>query len=600
MLNGKIALCDAGTGIGKTLAYLVAGLVFLRHRSFNDMKFRPLIISTSSIALQTELHQDYIPRLAEILTADGWDMNPSELSVIRKGKSHYVCEKQLEWRLREMSRRSERRRKALTALRNEADMDMVGAVSGYDRKLIQVPRVCDGCGKKQCAYRNFLDDCARTPYLFQICNHNLFLADAMRREGGYKPIFPDNCSVIIDEAHKLPETARDMLELTLDGEEIRSAIQRLKKSRFLLAAERLSDASAILLKKLDAPPEAIPFQNYARLLSPSDRTLRKICDALDGELSPPVRTQIASLSSKISFFHTANEADTLLYANRTNTDRTALGATLPDLSERFQNMLWKRLDSALLVSGTLAIRGDFTRYKTAAGLLSDRRVEESVFLSPFHYKKNCLLYLPLTPPRMESRAYSEQTADEIAGLLNATNGHALILFTSYAQLTAVKKALDRRELHWSVYAANENAAYVADKFRKAPGSVLLATGSLWEGMDFPGDGVSLLILPRLPFPYPDALAEFQRKKYDSVQSYIQAVALPDMLIKLRQGFGRAIRAETDTCAVAVLDERATPGNRYYHDLISTLPEMRMTRNLRDVEEFIRRVKPARYFKERLE
>ena len=119
-------------------------------------------------------------------------------------------------------------------------------------------------------------------------------------------------------------------------------------------------------------------------------------------------------------------------------------------------------------------------------------------------------------------------------------------------------------------------------------------------MDFPGDGVSLLILPRLPFPYPDALAEFQRKKYDSVQSYIQAVALPDMLIKLRQGFGRAIRAETDTCAVAVLDERATPGNRYYHDLISTLPEMRMTRNLRDVEEFIRRVKPARYFKERLE
>ena len=597
MLNGRIALCDAGTGIGKTHAYLVAGLVFLRYRSFNQMEFRPLMISTSNIALQTELHRDYIPQLAQVLNADGWKINPSALSVIRKGKRHYVCEQQLERRLREMSRRSPKRRGQLLALLNEIDMDTAGTISGYDQRQIQIPVVCARCKRKHCRYLDFLDDCATTPYLFQICNHNLFIADAIRRERGNPPIFPDYCSVIIDEAHKLPETAHDMLELTLDGHDIRSLIRRLEKSRYLLAAERLTEASASLLKKLDAPPDTMPFHHYARLLPPSDRMLRRIRNTLGGELSPSLLAQIDSLESRVSFFCDADEEETILYTGKTDAERTMLGATLPDLTEQFRNILWTPLDSAILVSGTLAIRGDFTRYKKAAGLQDNRRVEESVSLSPFDYQKNCLLYFPLTPPRMDSHSYIKRLADEIAGLLNAAHGHALALFTSYAQLTAVKKELVRKDFPWPIYATNGNAAYVANQFRNDPGSVLLATGSLWEGMNFPGDGVSLLIIPHLPFPYPDAMAEFERKKYESLQAYIQSVALPDMLMKLRQGFGRAIRTETDTCVVAVLDERAVPGNRYYHDILSVLPRMRMTRNLQDVEDFIRRVKSEQYFKE---
>ena len=148
MLNGGIALCDAGTGIGKTHAYLVAGLVFLRYRSFNHMKFCPIMISTSNIALQTELQRDYIPQLAQVLNADGWNINPSELSVIRKGKRHYVCEQQLERRLREMSRRSPKRRGQLLALLDEIDLDAAETVSGYDKRLIQVYPVCARCRRK--------------------------------------------------------------------------------------------------------------------------------------------------------------------------------------------------------------------------------------------------------------------------------------------------------------------------------------------------------------------------------------------------------------------------------------------------------------------
>ena len=100
MLDRKITLCDAGTGIGKTFAYLAAGFVFQNERIHQHMTFQPLIITTSSIALQTELHNTYIPQLAQILTADGWHMDTSALSVVRKGKRHYVCDSQLEWRLR--------------------------------------------------------------------------------------------------------------------------------------------------------------------------------------------------------------------------------------------------------------------------------------------------------------------------------------------------------------------------------------------------------------------------------------------------------------------------------------------------------------------
>ena len=595
MLNGKIALCDAGTGIGKTLAYLLAGLMFLRYRSFKHMLFRPIIISTSNIALQTELHQKYIPQLAQILAKDGWEMNLSALSVIRKGKGHYVCEEQLRKRLQEMSLYPPERRETLFALQKQVDMDMVPAISSYDQKLVQVPRICK-CRQRQCRYMDFLNDCTSTPYLFQICNHNLFLADAIRRSHGYRPVFPDHCSAIIDEAHKLPETARDMLELTLNGQDVRSLIQRLKKSRFLLAADRLSDAAALLLKKLDAPPETTAFQNFTHLLSPPDTMLRKIQRTLGSEFSPPLLIQTNLLASKVSFFCHADETQTFLYTAKTETGGTMLAASLPDLSQRFQDILWKPLDSALLVSGTLAIREDFTRYKKAAGLQSVRRVEESVSLSPFNYQKNCLLYFPLTPPKVESCHYREKLTDEIVNLLKAGNGHALVLFTSYAQLTEEKKTLSKRKLPWPLYATDGNAAYIANQFRKDPGSVLLATGSFWEGMNFPGDGVSLLILPRLPFPYPNAMSEFERKKYDSLQSYIQSVALPDMLIKLRQGFGRAIRTETDTCVVAILDERAVPGSRYYQDIVSVLPPMQKTRSLQDVEEFIRRVKPEEYFK----
>ena len=131
-------------------------------------------------------------------------------------------------------------------------------------------------------------------------------------------------------------------------------------------------------------------------------------------------------------------------------------------------------------------------------------------------------------------------------------------------------------------------------------AVCSATGPAWEGIDFPGDCVSLLIIPRLPFAFPDALKEKEKEnttKYPALQDFIRAVMVPEMQVKRRQGFGRAIRTESDTCVVAILDERAVPGGRYYEAMTAALPELPTTRSVQDVEQFIRTVKPEQYFRE---
>ena len=126
----------------------------------------------------------------------------------------------------------------------------------------------------------------------------------------------------------------------------------------------------------------------------------------------------------------------------------------------------------------------------------------------------------------------------------------------------------------------------------------MAAGSAWEGMDFPGDCVSLLIIPRLPFPVPDAKSEQEREQYENLTDFIESVVVPDMQIKLRQGFGRAIRTEADTCVIAILDERTNSKNgRYFEAVQKTLPQMPITESLNDVAYFIRTVKPESYFQE---
>ena len=596
MLEGGIALCDAGTGIGKTYAYLVAGTVYSRFRAACGLRPKPILVSTSSIALQTAARDEYLPLLSELLTEDGMIAQPLQ-AVIRKGKSHYVCDERLERRLGQLDLRKKNWRagNALLALRNELDMDEIAHLSGYDRERVCVPQICD-CSQETCRYRSFLEKCDSGRYLFQICNHNLLLADAIHRGSGRRSILPDTCALIVDEAHKLPETARQMFGVTLAAEDIRALTHSLRGERFLLAAEVLNDSAKALLRKLDRPPADRPFAHYKTSLAAPERSLTVIDRQLHGLLTPATRRRLNSVSSTVSLFHQGHP-DMVFYTEEDAHGGTMLCATISDLTAQLRQTLWRQERPAILTSATLAVGEDFRRFKEETGLLTDSRVTESVAPSPFDYQQNCLLYLPQVPPRQKSAAYYDELAKEIAALLDAAQGHALALFTSYAAMSAVKERLPSHGLRYPLFTMGRSAIHTTEQFKASPGSVLLAAGAAWEGFDFPGDCVSLLIIPRLPFAVPDALKEKERENHPTLRLFIRAVVVPEMQIKLKQGFGRAIRTETDTCVVAILDERAAKGKRYSKDVLAALPEMPVTGSLEDVARFIRQVKGPDYFQE---
>lgn len=441
MLDGGIALCDAGTGIGKTYAYLVAGTVFHRCNAASGRASKPLLISTSSIALQNAVLNEYLPFLSRLLMADGLLDKPLR-AVIRKGKSHYVCDERLMGRLRnvDLEKKNKQAAEALLSMKDHLDLALAEHLSGYDRERVCVPQLCD-CNRSECRYRLFMEVCESDHFHFQICNHNLLLADAIHRGTGKRPLFPEYDGIIIDEAHKLPETARQMFGVTLTAEDFRSLIHGLRVERYVLAAEYLTEAAKPLLRELSQPwEETKPISHYIRLLAGPEKILATIQRQLDGLLTPVQKLKLERLAEAVALFRKGN-AEMVFYTAEEEQGGAMLCATISNLTNQLRSVLWNQRQPIILASGTMAVGSDFRRFKEETSLLTDGRVTESVAPSPFDYRRNCLLYLPQTPPRHDGEVYYDEMAEEIADLLDAAHGHALALFTSYAAMSSVTERL---------------------------------------------------------------------------------------------------------------------------------------------------------------
>ena len=596
MLDGSIALCDAGTGIGKTFAYLTAGILHGKCRAAEGKPQRPILISTSSIALQSAIQKEYLPLLSSVLLSEGLISAPIE-AVIRKGKAHYACDARLERRVRQVegSHKNPAARQALHTAWHVLDLDQLSGMSSYDRERICVPKRCN-CRRKDCRYRCFLDACQSGQYTVQICNHNLLLADLIHRSQKKKSILPDSAAIIIDEAHKLPETARQMFGVTLTAQDFAELICSLHVERYVLAAELLSEAVEPLAEKLSLPvEEGARFEAYQMFLERPHQILTVICRQLEGLLTRETWRLLAAVASTVSLFYFGNP-EMIFYAADDDHGGAMLCGTVSELAAQIQTTLWRQEQPIVLTSGTLAVGKDFSRFRTATGLTGERPVSETVCPSPFDYQHNCLLYLPPDPTPLAAADYYDRLAAQIRQLAAASHGHALVLFTSYLAMSAVKERLQAAAMPFPVFTMSRRPARTLAAFRTAPGSILLATGAAWEGLDFAGDGVSLLIIPRLPFAYPDAVKEKEREDYPNLREFLRSVVIPEMQIKLRQGFGRAIRTETDTCAVAVLDPRAARSRRYFQSMLEALPEMPVTGSLRAVRQFYHDRKEAGYFR----
>ena len=236
LLGEQIALCDAGVGIGKTYAYLVA-CVLLRKYSMltgrgNSLEQRPVVVSTSSIALQKAILTEYIPFLSRVLLEQGIIQSPLR-AVVRKGKEHFVCDNRLEQRIEAIRHKQKNaaQKEALLSLRKQYDMDSVKNLSGFDRRLVCVPKFCprECPGRQMCRYQRYLEESRKQDVFIQICNHNYLLADAYHRAEGYKPLLADYRTLIVDEAHKLPEAVKQMFGKNLCMDDIREMAYYLER-----------------------------------------------------------------------------------------------------------------------------------------------------------------------------------------------------------------------------------------------------------------------------------------------------------------------------------------------------------------------------------
>jgi ATP-dependent DNA helicase DinG len=269
-----------------------------------------------------------------------------------------------------------------------------------------------------------------------------------------------------------------------------------------------------------------------------------------------------------------------------------------NLDERLHNDLWSNGVPTVLTSGTLSAGGDFSHMKRSIGLhFAGGRVSETSKPSPFNYRKNALLYISdLMPfPEKNDMKYINALTKEIERLISVSNGHAAVLFTSYNAMGRVYKKLQDKGIPFPLFRLDKGGVREIERFKESGNGVLFASGALWEGIDIPGDALSMLIIVKLPFAVPDPIGEYERTLYDSMKDYQARVITPEMLVKLKQGFGRLIRTEWDSGCVAILDSRAGILGKYRRKVLDALPDCGVTGKVQDIEDFYRSVKAPGFF-----
>jgi len=643
-----VSLAEAEVGTGKTLAYLVPAILAKRGRlngywnmsfytgsPYVEMANMPIVIATSSIALQKAIITDYIPALSDILMRHGI-IKTTLTAVMRKGREHYICKRKLKAQvLFEQNPKTKKLLEGLLKPNAEIDLAEIEGLTPYVKRKISVPDRCDKhCPHREgCRYIRFREQAGSSTIDIQVCNHNYLLADTLRRADEQRPLIPNYQSVIIDEAHKFLQAARSMYGMELSSRtlpEIKDSVFELnlkhgaamklaRKTARKLATESNRLFHRLLASAICEKSEEESNRLTAEIDIYAAGHIRNVCelseslmDLLDSEIAvgnsegrrahiiwelKQIHKQAAALSehgSLICWLETPNQSTS------PGTERATLLCAIPkDLNERLYDDLWSRGIPAILTSGTLSAAGDFSHIKRSLGIerVSQSRLTETSKPSPFDYYENALLYISeMMPfPDQRNRSYIVTIAEEVEKLVVASHGHAAVLFTSYKAMDMVWEYLTERNIPFPMFRLDKGGIREIDRFRQNKKGVLFAAGALWEGIDIPGDALSMLIIVKLPFAVPDPIGEYEQTLYDNMDEYKERVIVPEMLIKLKQGFGRLIRTEDDTGAVAILDSRVNSSGTYRARVLKALPDCYVTDDISTVDGFMRVKKSPDYF-----
>ena len=325
LYNKEVALCDAGVGLGKTYAYLVACILWQLQRP-RPLR-SPVVISTASVALQDAILQEYIPFLSRTLIQNGYIDTPIR-AVLRKGKERFACDLRLQERRLQIAQRGERFAHRAALLREAGrclDLDHVAGLSRYDRRHICVPTHCDRrCAEREsCRYQQYLRESNGPTITIQVCNHNYLLADALHRQNGWKSLLRDYQALVVDEAHRLPEAAQQMATCRLSTQGLAQLAQQLSGLHLTRAAQQVTACARALAgvyapqqNEANAehgglPPVQVPFtvtKDGTLALAALQKTLAEIQDTYRARLTLPLLHQLQEMRTRAAAFARPDDA----------------------------------------------------------------------------------------------------------------------------------------------------------------------------------------------------------------------------------------------------------------------------------------------------
>jgi len=606
-------IVEAGTGTGKTLAYLVPAVAAALGGNGR------VIVSTGTKNLQEQLMEKDIPFLQSVLP------KPFAATYM-KGRNNYLCLNRLA------------RAQSAPVLEGLDEVDYFDEVSQWSREteigdraeLSNLPESLsfwrhidarsESCLGQKCPE---FDPCFITRMRGRaqeadivVVNHHLFFADLSLRNGNYGSVLPDYTAVILDEAHLIEEVAseyfgaqvsnyqiddlvRDLGMLTIEDasvdQELTHSVARMSRfaDNFFIGFRdgRGEDGRYPIIPgtfarrnssgELEATPLGELYVALQGAIARTDTTL----DALK-EKPPEVENLIRRLREirfELEFIVTGTDKKFVYWLERRNRG-VFLRASPIDVAGLLQDKLFEEVPTVVLTSATLSSGGNFAFIRDRLGLDT---ADDLIASSSFDYENQAILYLPMRMPDPRDRNWAQAAADEVIRILNATEGRAFVLSTSLAGMQSLFENVWAEIDYPCLVQGSAAKSQLLKKFRETPNAVLFATSSFWQGVDVRGEQLSCVIIDKLPFAVPTDPIVAARQRYieDTGGSSFYEYSVPQAIISLKQGLGRLIRSTTDRGVLAILDPRLrTKG--YGRTFLQSLPPCRVTSRIEDLASIL--------------
>ena len=617
-------IVEAGTGTGKTLAYLMPVI----------RSGKRVIISTGTKNLQEQLFYKDVPFLEQALYGN----TSGRLSVCyMKGRNNYLCRKKL-YDLTDQP-----------VLSGLEQIEQYRAIAAWEKttgtgdraELAELPEAsllwhkldarADACNGQKCSEfeRCFITEMRRKAMESDIVivNHHLFFADlAIKLQADGAPdagILPEAAAVIFDEAHELEDVAGNYFGISVSNlrmEELaRDVESSLQRNRMLSATlsgalGSLRERSQFFFSLLPPGDGRFAFETRREFLEENgdeyvalNQALTRLAGELEGLPQKPEEIfnfvrRAQEIQVQLGYALEAEDRNTVFWIERrggrwgsgggpnAGSESSARGrqnvflqATPIDVGPILRECLWSKLECTVLTSATLAVGGGFEYIRQRLGM---EHARESVLPSHFDYESQALLYVPPDLPDPRTPQFTVMAAERIRKLLELTRGRAFVLFTSYAQMNQIYQQLLGVLDYPMLKQGDAPKSALLEEFRLTPNAVLFATSSFWQGVDVQGEQLSCVIIDRLPFAVPSDPVVAARVKAidaDGGNAFFQ-YQVPAAVITLKQGFGRLIRSLHDRGLLVLLDNRILK-KQYGRVFVESLPKYKRTTDMRVVEEF---------------